>query len=44
MDDGLVRKTRIQIGDRRLGKRAERLSKPPVIERLIQKLVLVANG
>lgn len=44
-DDGLVRKTRIQIGNRMLGKRGERLSKPSVIERPIQKLVvLVANS
>ncbi|XP_039547061.1 uncharacterized protein LOC120492841 [Pimephales promelas] len=44
-DDGLVRKAKIQIGDRKLGKRGERLTKPSVIERPIQKLVvLVAKG
>ncbi|XP_073732301.1 uncharacterized protein [Misgurnus anguillicaudatus] len=40
-DDGLVRKATIQIGDRMLGKRGERLTKPLNIERPIQKLVVL---
>lgn len=40
-DDGLVRKVIIQIGDRKLGKRGERLTKPSIIERPVQKLVVL---
>lgn len=40
-DDGLVQKVIIQIGDRKLGKRGERLTKPSIIERPVQKLVVL---
>ena len=43
-DDGLVRKATIQIGDRRLGKGGERLGKPSVVERPIQKLVVLVES
>lgn len=33
---GLVRKAKIQIGERKLGKGGERFSKPSTVERLIQ--------
>ena len=42
-DDGLVRKTTIQIGERRLGKGGERLSKPSIVQRPIQKLVVLVE-
>ncbi|XP_067301419.1 uncharacterized protein [Pseudorasbora parva] len=40
-DDGLVRKVKIQMGDQKLGKRGERLIKPSIVERPIQKLVVL---
>lgn len=40
-DDGLVRKAKIQIGEQKLAKGGERLSKPSVVERPIQKLVVL---
>lgn len=40
-DDGLVRRATIQIGNRGLGKRGERLTKPSIVERPIQKLVVL---
>ncbi|KAJ8364861.1 hypothetical protein SKAU_G00136920 [Synaphobranchus kaupii] len=43
-DDGLVRKATIQIGERKLSKEGERLSKPSVIERPIQKLVILVES
>ncbi len=43
-DDGLVRKTTIQIGERRLGKGGERLSKPSIVQRPIQKLVVLVEA
>lgn len=39
--DGLVRRVKVCLGDRKLSKMGERLSKPTVIERPIQKLVLM---
>ncbi|KAK9513134.1 hypothetical protein VZT92_026696 [Zoarces viviparus] len=43
-DDGLVRKVKIQIGERKLGKGGERLSKPSIVERPIQKLVILVES
>nr|XP_054595337.1 uncharacterized protein LOC129162918 [Nothobranchius furzeri] len=43
-DDGLVRKVTIQTGDRKLGKRGERLVQPSVIQRPIQKLVVLVEN
>lgn len=40
-DDGLVRKVTLQVGDRKLGKKGEHLHKPFIIERPIQKLVVL---
>lgn len=40
-DDGLVRRATIQMGNRGLGKRGERLTKPSIVERPIQKLVVL---
>lgn len=42
--DGLVRKVRVQLGDNNLGKNGECLGKPSVIERPIQKLVLLLEA
>ncbi|KAL0154219.1 hypothetical protein M9458_050473 [Cirrhinus mrigala] len=42
-DDGLVRKATIQMGDRGLGRRGERLTKPSIVERPIQKLVILVS-
>ncbi|KAL6463231.1 hypothetical protein MHYP_G00276220 [Metynnis hypsauchen] len=39
--DGLVRRVKIQLGDRKLSKNGERLSTPSIVERPIQKLVLL---
>lgn len=39
--DGLVRRVRVHLGDKNLGKNGERLEKPSVIERPVQKLVLL---
>ncbi|KAL7872550.1 hypothetical protein SRHO_G00075330 [Serrasalmus rhombeus] len=39
--DGLVRRVRVQLGDRHLGKKGERLSKLSVVERPVQKLILL---
>jgi hypothetical protein len=43
-DDGLVRKVKIQIGDRKLGKKGQRLVKPSILERPVQKLVLLLES
>lgn len=43
-DDGLVRKVTLQVGDRKLGNRGERLHKPSIIERPIQKLVVLLDS
>lgn len=42
-DDGLVRKATIRMGDRELGKKGERLTKPTIVERPIQKLVVLLS-
>ncbi len=42
--DGLVRKVKICLGDRKLGKREERLHKMSEVERPIQKLVLLLEA
>lgn len=42
--DGLVRRVKICLGDRRLGKKGERLNKQSVLECLIQKLVLLLES
>lgn len=42
-DDGLVRRVTIQIGERKLGKGGERLNKPSIVERPIQKLVILSS-
>lgn len=39
--DGLVRKVKIQLGNRNLNHKGERICKPSVVERPIQKLVLL---
>ena len=39
--DGLVRKVKIQLGDRNLNHKGEHICKPSVVERPIQKLVLL---
>ncbi|KAL7863273.1 hypothetical protein SRHO_G00122570 [Serrasalmus rhombeus] len=39
--DGLIRRVRVQLGDRHLGKKGERLSKLSVVERPVQKLILL---
>ena len=39
--DGLVRRANVCLGDRRLGRKGERLHKPSVLERSVQKLVLL---
>lgn len=43
-DDGLVRKATIQIGERKLGKGDEPVSKPSIVERPIQKLVILVES
>lgn len=42
--DGLVRRVKLCLGDRKLGKKGERLTKPPVLERPVQKLVLLLES
>ena len=39
--DGLVRRVKVCLGDRNLGKKGERLGKKSVLERSVQKLVLL---
>lgn len=43
-DDGLVRRATLQMGERKLGKSGERLCKPSIIERPIQKLVVLVES
>ncbi|XP_051939800.1 uncharacterized protein LOC127612976 [Hippocampus zosterae] len=43
-DDGLVRKVTVQIGERKLGRKGERLNKPSVVQRAVQKLVVLVEG
>lgn len=42
--DGLVRRVKINLGDRKLGKKGERLCKPSVLERSVQRLVLLLEA
>ncbi|XP_026015330.1 uncharacterized protein LOC113016608 [Astatotilapia calliptera] len=42
--DGLVRRVKLCLGDRKLGKNGERLTKRSVLERPVQKLVLLLEG
>nr|XP_017209156.1 uncharacterized protein LOC101887079 [Danio rerio] len=42
--DGLVRRVKIQFGDRNLGKDGKRPHKPSVVERPVQKLVLLMEA
>ncbi|KAA0702446.1 hypothetical protein E1301_Tti019030 [Triplophysa tibetana] len=42
--DGLVRRVKIHFGDRKLGKDGKRLNKPSVVERPVQKLVLLIEA
>uniref|UniRef100_A0A1A8V575 DUF5641 domain-containing protein n=1 Tax=Nothobranchius furzeri TaxID=105023 RepID=A0A1A8V575_NOTFU len=42
--DGLVRRVKICLGDNKLGKNGERLTKQSVLERPVQKLVLLLHG
>ena len=42
--DGLVRRVKINLGDRKLGKKGERLCKASVLERSVQKLVLLLEA
>ena len=42
--DGLVRRVKICLGDRKLGKKGERLTKQSVLERPVQKLVLLLDS
>ena len=39
--DGLVRKVTLQLGNPRLGEKGERLGKPTILDRPIQKLVVL---
>lgn len=39
--DGLVRRVKISVGDKRLNKKDKRLAKPSIGERPVQKLVLL---
>nr|XP_020464125.1 uncharacterized protein LOC109964879 [Monopterus albus] len=42
--DGLVRRVKVQVGERKLTKKPEHSSKPSIIERPIQKLVLLLES
>lgn len=42
--DGLVRRVRVHLGDKNLEKNLQGLSKPSVIERPVQKLVLLLEA
>ena len=39
--DGLVRRVKIQIGDQKIGKEGQRSGKPSIVERPVQKLILL---
>lgn len=43
-EDGLVRKAKIQIGNRKLGKKGQRLTNPSILERPIHKLVVLVEN
>ncbi|KAG1924935.1 hypothetical protein F2P79_025857 [Pimephales promelas] len=42
--DGLVRRAKIRFGDRKLGKDGKRLNKPSIVDRPVQKLVLLLEA
>ena len=42
--DGLVRRVKISFGDKRLNKKGERLGKLSMVERPVQKLVLLLEA
>lgn len=42
--DGLVRRVKISVGDKRLNEKGERLGKPSILERPVQKLVLLVEA
>lgn len=39
--DGLIRRVKVSVGDKGLSKKGERLAKPSILERPVQKLVLL---
>lgn len=39
--DGLVRRVKIRVGDRKIGKEGQRSGKPSIVERPVQKLILL---
>lgn len=43
-EDGLVRKVKVQIGNRKLGKQGQRLVSPTILERPIHKLVVLVEN
>lgn len=43
-DDGIVRKVELQMGQRDLGKKGERLKQPSFLERPVQKLVVLVEN
>ena len=43
-DDGLVRKVKVQLGQSNLGKKGERLTQPSILERPVQKLVVLVEN
>lgn len=42
--DGLVRKVKVLLGDSKLNAKLERVNKQPIVERPVQKLVLLLKG
>lgn len=42
-DDGLVRKVKLKVGQKKLGPKGERLTQPSFLERPVQKLVVLAE-
>lgn len=43
-DDGLVRKVTVQVGEQKLGKKVERLNQPSIVQRPVQKLVVLVKS
>ncbi|KAK0147951.1 hypothetical protein N1851_012317 [Merluccius polli] len=39
--DGLVRRVKIRVGDQKIGKEGQRSGKPSIVERPVQKLILL---
>lgn len=39
--DGLVRRVKIHLGDQKIGRDGQRTSRPSVVERPVQKLILL---